>query len=112
MQKGKKTLNTHKCPVEHSTKSNCNVTTDSKNLVTKTIQSNEVQKETIAKDSPKENMGVTGLVAIMEPNHDSKTVWSKDSIQSRPSNKITVLLNTGSNRDLFFHEKGKPKYFP
>ena len=32
-------------------------------------------------------------------------------LMSRPSNKIWVLLDTGSNGDLFFHEKGKPKPF-
>ena len=33
-------------------------------------------------------------------------------LRSHPSNKIQVLLDTGSNGDLFFHEKGKPKPFP
>ncbi len=31
---------------------------------------------------------------------------------SHPSNKIWVLLDTGSNGDLFFHKKGKSKPFP
>ncbi len=33
-------------------------------------------------------------------------------LRSCPSNKIWVLLDTGSNGDLFFHEEGKPKPFP
>ncbi len=33
-------------------------------------------------------------------------------MRSRLSNKIWVLLDMGSNGDLFFHEKGKPTPFP
>ena len=53
------------------------------------------------------------VVAIMEPateNLSSKR--PQIPLMSRPSNKIRVLLDTGSNGDLFFHEKGKPKPFP
>ena len=52
------------------------------------------------------------VVAIMEPateNLSSKR--PQIPLMSCPSNKIRVLLDTGSNRDLFFHEKGKPKPF-
>ena len=53
------------------------------------------------------------VVAIMEPATEN---WSSKRPQipfmSHPSNKIWVLLDTGSNGDLFFHEKGKPKLFP
>ena len=52
------------------------------------------------------------LVAIMEPvteNLSSKV--PQISLRSRPSNKIRVLLDTGSNGDLFFDEKWKPKPF-
>ena len=53
------------------------------------------------------------IVAIMEPateNLSSKI--SQIPLMSHPSNKIQVLLDTGSNGDLFFDEKGKPKPFP
>ena len=33
-------------------------------------------------------------------------------MKSCPSNKIRVLLDMGSNGDLYFHEKAKPKHFP
>ena len=53
------------------------------------------------------------LVAIIEPSTES--LYSKGPqilLRIHPSNKIRVLLDTGSNGDLFFHEKGKPKPFP
>jgi hypothetical protein len=52
---------------------------------------------------PKHDLGVMALVAITEPATENS---------SYPSNKIRVLLDTGSNGDLYFHEKGKPKPFP
>jgi hypothetical protein len=36
----------------------------------------------------------------------------KFPLKSCPSNKIRVCLDTRSNGDLYFHEKGKPKPFP
>ena len=62
---------------------------------------------------PPEDIGVMALVAIMEPA--TENLASKGPhipLRSCPSNKIRVLLDTGSNGDLFFHEKGKPKPFP
>ena len=55
---------------------------------------------------------MTAVVAIMEPATESSSKRPQISLTSRPSNKIRVLLDTGSNGDLFFHEKGKPKPFP
>ncbi len=53
------------------------------------------------------------VVAIMEPaTENSSSKRPQIPLMSRPSNKIRVLLDTGSNGDLFFHEKGKPKPFP
>ena len=53
------------------------------------------------------------IVAIMEPvTEDLSSKRPQISLTSHPSNKIWVLLDTGSNGDLFFHEKGKPKPFP
>ncbi len=53
------------------------------------------------------------LVAIMEPlTENLSSKCPQIPLKSHPSNKIRVLLDTGSNRDLFFHEKGEPKPFP
>ena len=55
---------------------------------------------------PPENIGVMAIVAIMEP------ATTHIPLRSLPSNKIQVLLDMGSNGDLFFHKKGKPKPLP
>ena len=53
------------------------------------------------------------VVAIMETvTENSSSKRPQIPLMSRPSNKIRVLLDTGSNGDLFFHEKGKSKPFP
>ena len=49
----------------------------------------------------------------MEPVTEQLSLKApKISLRSHPRNKMRVLLDTGSNEDLFFHEKGKPKPFP
>ncbi len=53
------------------------------------------------------------LVAIMEPATENlSSKGPQIPLTSHPSNKILVLLDKGSNGDLFFHEKGKLKTFP
>ncbi len=53
------------------------------------------------------------VVAIMEPATDNlSSKRPQIPLRSRPSNKMSLLLDTGSNEDLFFHEKGIPKPFP
>jgi hypothetical protein len=53
------------------------------------------------------------LVAIMEPVAESQSSRAyKQPLRSRPSNKIKVLLNSGSNGYLYFLPKGKDKPFP
>ncbi len=62
---------------------------------------------------PPEDIGVMAVVAIMEPVTESLPLKGPQiPLRSRASNNIRVLLDTGSNGDLFFHEKGKPKPFP
>jgi hypothetical protein len=49
----------------------------------------------------------------MEPaTEDSYSKCTEFHLKSSPSNKIMVLLDTGSNGDLYFHEKGMSKPFP
>jgi len=62
-----------------------------------------------------EDLGVTALVAIMEPATEQLSLKApKIPLRNCPNtnNRIRVLLDTGSNGDLFFYEKGKPKPFP
>ncbi len=52
-----------------------------------------------------------GLIAIMEPANESKAFRaSKQTLKDSPSNKIKVLLDSGSDED-FFLPKGKDKPF-
>jgi hypothetical protein len=53
------------------------------------------------------------LVAIMEPATESQSSRvNKQPLKSHPSNKINVLLDSGSDGDLYFLPKEKDKSFP
>ncbi len=61
----------------------------------------------------KNKLGVTALIALMKPATESQSSRAyKQPLKSRPSNKIKVLLDSGSNGDLYFLQKGKDKPFP
>jgi len=71
------------------------------------------QPEQVVVSHTKDRLGVTALVAIMEPATESQASRvSKQPLRSRPSNKIKVLLDSGLDRDLIFLPKGKDKPFP
>ena len=56
---------------------------------------------------------MTAVVVIMESvTEHLSSKGPQIPLRSQPCNKIQVLLDTGSNGDLFFHEKGKPTPFP
>ena len=57
-------------------------------------------------------MGVLALVAIMETATERQNFSrTKLPLKSHPSNKIKVLLDSGSDGDLYFLQKGKCKPF-
>ncbi len=57
-------------------------------------------------NSTKENLGVTALIAIMELATESLTSRvNKQPLKGHPSNKTKVLLDSGSDGDLFFLPK-------
>jgi hypothetical protein len=59
------------------------------------------------KETTKEQLGVMALIAIMEPATESQSSRAnKQPLRSSPSNKIKVLLDSGSNGDLYFLPKG------
>ena len=61
----------------------------------------------------KDHLGITASIAIMEPATESQSSRvSKQPLKSHPSNKIKVLLDSGSNVDLYFLPKGKDRPFP
>ena len=86
-----------------------NVSNDTTN-----VSSNNITMKTInQKENTKEQLGVTALIAIMEPateSHSSRVY--KQHLRSHPSRKIEVLLDSWSNGDLYFLPKGKDKPFP
>jgi hypothetical protein len=58
-------------------------------------------------------LAVTALVVIMEPATESQSSRAcKQPLRSHPSNKIKVLLDSGSDGDLIFLPKGKDKPVP
>jgi hypothetical protein len=61
----------------------------------------------------KDKLGVMALIAIMEPATESQSSRSyKHPRRSHPSNKIKVPLDSGSDGDLYFLQKGKDKPCP
>ncbi len=61
----------------------------------------------------KDKLGATALIAIMEPVTESQKFSRKKLfLMSCPSNKIKVLLDSGSNGDLYFLQKRTDKTFP
>ena len=63
----------------------------------------------------KDHLGVSvmALVAMMEPATESQSSRAnKQHLKGCPSNKIKILLDSGSSRDLYFLPKGNDKPFP
>ena len=80
-------------------------TKESRILNTKNNKGHLVDKSTM------EYIGVTALIAIMEPASKSQTSRvKKQPLKGCPSNKMKVL-DSGSDRDLFFLPKGRDKPF-
>ncbi len=62
-------------------------------------------------DQP-DSIWVTALVAIMEPATEHFSLKAPNiPLRSHPSNKTRVLLDTGSNGDIFSMKKKNPNLF-
>ena len=104
---------------------------DSKNLVAKTCKNTQSELTAELSDpelsgallnsvnssfNSKQKGGVTAVVAKARYHRATKNQAKqrfKHSARSRPSNAvIKVLLDSGSDGDLMFHEKGVPMHFP
>ena len=69
-------------------------------------------KQEVITTNTKDCLGVTALVAIMEPATESQSTRTyKQPLWSCPSNKIKVLLDSGSDGDLIFLPKRKKQAF-
>jgi hypothetical protein len=101
---------TNKFDIINSDVSNDNKNVSSDNI---TMKTRKMDKNPSPKQSTKDQLGVTALIAIMEPATKSQSSRAhKQPLRSHPSNKIRVLLDSGSVGDLYFLPKGKDKPFP
>jgi hypothetical protein len=65
------------------------------------------------KEITKDKLDVMALIALVKPVTESQSSRAhKQPQRSCPSNKIKVLLDSGSNGDLYFLPKGIDKSFP
>ena len=61
----------------------------------------------------KDHLGIMALIVIIEPATECQAYKAcKQPLKGHPSNKIKVLLDSGSDGDLFFLPKGRDKPFP
>ena len=78
-----------------------------------TMKTQKQDKEQIQFKNTTPHLGVTAVIAVMEPATESQSSRAyKQPLRSRPSNKIRVLLDSGSDGDLYSLPKGKDKSFP
>jgi hypothetical protein len=86
---------------------------DVSNDITNFSSDNITMKTLNQKENTKEQLNVMTLIAIMDPATESRSSRAyKQPLRSRPSNKIKVLLDSGSDGDLYFLPNGKDKPFP
>ena len=103
---------------ENISKQSCNKNnvTNNDNVSDDTINvssDNITMKTTNQKENTKEQLGVIALIAMMEPATESQSTRAyKQPLRSHPSNKIKVLMDSGSNGDLYFLPKEKNLSLP
>jgi hypothetical protein len=92
---------------------NVSTNNDVSNDTTNVSCNNITMKTLNQKENTKEQLAVMALIAITEPATESQSSRAhKQPLRSHPSNKIKVLLDSGSNGDLYFLPKGIDKPFP
>ena len=106
--KRSKTLHQNTCStktnITYDTKYNNHCKFVGENL--KSIKDNNFEKHA-------DYLGVMALIAIMELATESQTFRvNKQLLKGHPSNKIKVIMDLGSDGDLFFLPKGRDKPFP
>ena len=79
----------------------------------KSLQKRSTDQDDNTKSNTSDYLGVTALIAIMEPATEGQTFSRKKLLlESCPSNKIKVLLDSGLGGDLYFLQKGTDKHIP
>ena len=96
-----------------STKS---TTTDSLSSNTVGSSHSEIEEASVAEQSDlKVTYTVAELLPVAEnlskPGFKRRSTWSHHSNKSQSKKVIKVLMDSGSDGDLLFHEKGTPKHF-
>ena len=77
------------------------------------METQKIGKNLNPKNNIKDKLGVTALIAIMEPVTENQSSRAyKQPLRTDPSNKIRVLLDSGSDGDLYFLQKEKTNSFP
>ena len=77
------------------------------------MKTQKQDKEQVQSKNTTMQLGVTAVIAIMEPTTESQSSRAyKQPLRSRSSNTIRALLDSGSDGDLYFLPKGKDKSFP
>ena len=98
---------------ENKSKKSCNkqIVTNIINVSNDTtnVASNNITLKTLKqKENTKEQLGVTASIAIMEPETENQSSRAyKQPLRSCLSNKIKVLLDSGSDWRPLFPTKGK-----
>ena len=83
------------------------------NDITDVSSDNFTMKNLKQKENTKEQLDLMALIVVTEPATKSQSSRAyTQPLRSCPSNKIKVLLDSGSDRDLYFLPKGKDKPFP
>ncbi len=91
------------CPIID--KGNLTKNNDSKSIESKISKKSQTNKGSTTKSSNTKTdyLGVTAVIAIMEPATESHNFSRKKSpLVSHPSNKVKVLLDSESDGDLYF----------
>ena len=79
----------------------------------KSLQKSSTVQDDNAKSNTSGYLGVRALIAVMEPvTEGQESSRKKPLLESCPSNKITVLLDSGLDGDLYFLQNGTDKHFP
>ena len=79
----------------------------------KSLQKSSTVQDDNAKSNTSGYLGVLALIAIMEPATEGQKLSRKKLLlESHPSNKIKVLLDSGSDGDLYSYKKEQTNTFP
>ena len=111
-QRLKRNLTHTKVPQQWQHRPQQKSTTPKTTKSAKSLQKSSTVQDDNAKCNTSGYLGVMALIAIMEPaTEGQKFSRKKLPLVSHPSNKIKVLLDSGSDGDLYFLQKEQTNTF-